>query len=96
MTQAVTSRVSVSDNAVRAVTIPEVLYLYFVENKEPLLQFGPVTITLLPLLAAVLAEGILCAVLLARRGPTPPYIPIWCRCCGTLRWCRSAAWHWWS
>ena len=69
MTQAVTSRVSVSDNAVRAVTIPEVLYLYFVENKEPLLQFGPVTITLLPLLAAVLAEGILCAVLLARRGP---------------------------
>ena len=39
----------------RAVTIPEVLHLYFVENKEPLLQFGPVTITLLPLLAAVLA-----------------------------------------
>ena len=51
MTQAVTSRVSVSDNAVRTVTIPEVLHLYFVENKEPLLQFGPVTITLLPLLA---------------------------------------------
>ncbi len=33
MTQAVTSRVSVSDNAVRAVTIPEVLHLYFVEKQ---------------------------------------------------------------
>ena len=76
MTQAVTSRVSVSDNAVRAVTIPEVLYLYFVENKEPLLQFGPVTITLLPLLAAVLAEGILCAVLLARRGQPAKLAPL--------------------
>lgn len=76
MTQAVTSRVSVSDNAVRAVTIPEVLHLYFVENKEPLLQFGPVTITLLPLLAAVLAEGILCAVLLARRGQPAKLAPL--------------------
>lgn len=76
MTQAVTSRVSVSDNAVRAVTIPEVLYLYFVENKEPLLQFGPVTITLLPLLAAVLAEGTLCAVLLARRGQPAKLAPL--------------------
>ena len=76
MTQAVTSRVSVSDNAVRAVTIPEVLHLYFVENKEPLLQFGPVTITLLPLLAAVLAEGILCAVLLARRGQSAKLAPL--------------------
>lgn len=76
MTQAVTSRVSVSDNAVRSVTIPEVLHLYFVENKEPLLQFGPVTITLLPLLAAVLAEGILCAVLLARRGQPAKLAPL--------------------
>lgn len=76
MTQAVTSRVSVSDNAVRAVTIPEVLHHYFVENKEPLLQFGPVTITLLPLLAAVLAEGILCAVLLARRGQPAKLAPL--------------------
>ena len=76
MTQAVTSRVSVSDNAVRAVTIPEVLHLYFVENREPLLQFGPVTITLLPLLAAVLAEGILCAVLLARRGQPAKLAPL--------------------
>ena len=76
MTQAVTSRVSVSDNAVRAVTIPEVLHLYFVENKEPLLQFGPVTITLLPLLAAVLAEGILCAVLPARRGQSAKLAPL--------------------
>lgn len=76
MTQAVTSRVSVSDNAVRAVTIPEVLHLYFVENKEPLLQFGPVTITLLPLLAAVLAEGILCAVLLARHGQPAKLAPL--------------------
>lgn len=76
MTQAVTSRVSVSDNAVRAVTIPEVLHFYFVENKEPLLQFGPVTITLLPLLAAVLAEGILCAVLLARRGQPAKLAPL--------------------
>lgn len=76
MTQAVTSRVSISDNAVRAVTIPEVLHLYFVENKEPLLQFGPVTITLLPLLAAVLAEGILCAVLLARRGQPAKLAPL--------------------
>lgn len=76
MTQAVTSRVSVSDNAVRAVTIPEVLHLYFVENKEPLLQFAPVTITLLPLLAAVLAEGILCAVLLARRGQPAKLAPL--------------------
>ena len=76
MTQAVTSRVSVSDNAVRAVTIPEVLHLYFVENKGPLLQFGPVTITLLPLLAAVLAEGILCAVLLARRGQPAKLAPL--------------------
>ena len=60
MTQAVTSRVSVSDNAVRAVTIPEVLHLYFGENKEPLLQF----------------EGILCAVLLARRGQPAKLAPL--------------------
>lgn len=66
MTQAVTSRVSVSDDAVRAVTIPEVLHLYFAENQEPLLQFGPVTVTLLPLLAVVLAEAAICAVLLVR------------------------------
>ena len=76
MTQAVTSRVSVSDNAVRAVTIPEVLHLYFVEVNEPLLQFGSVTVTLLPLLAVVLAEGILCAILLARCGQLAKLMPL--------------------
>lgn len=76
MTQAVTSRVSVSDDAVRAVTIPEVLHLYFAENQEPLLQFGPVTVTLLPLLAVVLAEAAVCAVLLARRRQLAKLAPL--------------------
>ena len=40
------------------------------------MQLGPVTITLLPLLAAVLAEGILCAVLLARRGQLAKLAPL--------------------
>ena len=40
------------------------------------MQFGPVTITLLPLLAAVLAEGILCAVLLARHGQPAKLAPL--------------------
>ncbi len=76
MTQAVSSRVSVSDHAVRAVTIPEVLHFYFVENHEPLLQFGPVTITLLPLLAAVLAVGLVCAVMLVRCGQLAKLVPL--------------------
>lgn len=76
MTQAVTSRVSVSDDAVRAVIIPEVLHLYFAENQEPLLQFGPVTVTLLPLLAVVLAEAAVCAVLLARRRQLAKLAPL--------------------
>lgn len=76
MTEAVTSRVSVTDNMVRDVTIPQVLHQYFVEVKEPLLQFGPVTITVLPLIAVVLAEGLVCAVLLARRGQLGRLAPL--------------------
>ena len=76
MTGTVSSRVSVTDSTIRDVTVPQVLHQYFVENKEPLLQFGPLTITVLPLIAVVLAEGAVCAVLLARRGQLGRLVPL--------------------
>ena len=41
---------------------------YLLEINEPLVQIGPVTVTLLPLAVAVLAGSVLCALALRGRG----------------------------
>lgn len=78
---AVTSRVSLTDNTVSTVHTAQVLYRYFVEIDEPLLQLGAVTLHLWQLLALTAAAFVLCAVLRMRRGQplsalTPPAL-IW-------------------
>ena len=65
---AVTSRVSLTDGAVSDVTVGQVLRRYLLEINEPLVQIGPVTVTLLPLAVAVLAGFVLCALALRGRG----------------------------
>ena len=81
LTEAVTSRVSLTDNAVQQVSVGQVLHRYLAEVKEPLLQFGPITVGLLPLGAAVLAAFVLCALVLMRRGGSGwelfPLFSIW-------------------
>lgn len=70
LTGAVTSRVSLTDDMVSDVSVAQVLTRYFVEVDEPLLQFGPLTITLKPLIAVILLGFALClAVLALRRKP---------------------------
>ena len=61
-------RMSITDDDVRDVTIPQVLHYYFLECEEPLLQIGPLRITVLPLLLAVVAAGLAAAVVLHKRG----------------------------
>ena len=52
------------------VSVAQVLTRYFVEVDEPLLQFGPLTITLKPLIAVTLLGFALCfAVLALRKKP---------------------------
>lgn len=81
LTEAVTSRVSLTDNAVQQVSVGQVLHRYLAEVKEPLLQFGPLTVGLLPLGAAVLAAFALCALVLMHRGGSGrelfPLFSIW-------------------
>ena len=67
LTGAVTSRVSLTDDMVSDVSIAQVLTRYFVEVDEPLLQFGPLTITLKPLIAVTLLGFALCLAVLALR-----------------------------
>ena len=76
MTQAITDRVSITDNAVRDVTVPQVLAQYFVESREPLLQLGPVAVTALGLLGFGLAVGAVCAVIAIRRGVGTRLVPL--------------------
>lgn len=49
------------------VSVAQVLTRYFVEVDEPLLQFGPLTITLKPLIAVTLLGFALCLAVLALR-----------------------------
>jgi len=75
LTGAVTSRVSLTDGAVLNVSAAQVLYRYFVEVDEVLLQCGPLTVTLRPLLLAVGAAFAACAAVLAlRRRPLSPLL----------------------
>lgn len=67
LTGAVTSRVSLTDDMVSDVSVAQVLTRYFVEVDEPLLQFGPLTITLKPLIAVTLLGFALCLAVLALR-----------------------------
>lgn len=67
LTGAVTSRVSLTDAMVSDVSVAQVLTCYFVEVDEPLLQFGPLTITLKPLIAVTLLGFALCLAVLALR-----------------------------
>ena len=67
LTGAVTSRVSLTDDMVSDVSVAQVLTRYFVEVDEPLLQFGPLTITLKPLIAVTLLGFALCLAVLAQR-----------------------------
>ena len=67
LTGAVTSRVSLTDDMVSNVNVAQVLTCYFVEVDEPLLQFGPLTITLKPLIAVTLLGFALCLAVLALR-----------------------------
>ena len=67
LTGAVTSRVSLTDAMVSDVSVAQVLTCYFVEVDEPLLQFGPLTITLKPLIAVTLLGFTLCLAVLALR-----------------------------
>lgn len=67
LTRAVTSRVSLTDDMVSDVSVAQVLTRYFVEVDEPLLQFGPLTITLKPLIAVTLLGFALCLAVLALR-----------------------------
>lgn len=67
LTGAVTSRVSLTDDMVSNVSVAQVLTRYFVEVDEPLLQFGPLTITLKPLIAVTLLGFALCLAVLALR-----------------------------
>ncbi len=67
LTGAVTSRVSLTDDMVSDVSVAQVLTRYFVEVDEPLLQFGPLTITLKPLIAVTLLSFALCLAVLALR-----------------------------
>jgi len=70
LTGAVTSRVSLTDDMVSDVSVAQVLTRYFVEVDEPLLQFGPLTITLKSLIAVTLLGFVLClAVLALRKNP---------------------------
>lgn len=70
VTGAVTDRVSLTDGAVRQVTIGQVLYRYLAADREPILQFGPVTVTLPALAAATLAALAVTAAVLALRRDT--------------------------
>lgn len=67
LTGAVTSRVSLTDDMVSDVSVAQVLTRYFAEVDEPLLQFGPLTITLKPLIAVTLLGFALCLAVLALR-----------------------------
>lgn len=67
LTGAVTSRVSLTDDMVSDVSVAQVLTRYFAEVDEPLLQFGPLTITLKLLIAVTLLGFALCLAVLALR-----------------------------
>ncbi len=78
---AVTSRVSVSDGAVRAVTVPQVVGKYLL-NPDPVLQIGPVGVSVLGVLLVTAAVVILTALLLrwldsAALWRLPPLLCAW-------------------
>lgn len=76
MREAITTRLSVTDASVRDVTVGQVLRFYFLENQEPVLQIGPLAITILPLLAAVVLGFAICGFVLARRGQVARLLPL--------------------
>lgn len=78
---AVTSRVSVSDNTVRAVTVPQVVSKYLL-NPDPVLQIGPLGVSVLGLLLVTAAAVVLAALLLRWLNPAalselPPLLCTW-------------------
>lgn len=78
---AVTSRVSVSDDAVRAVTVPQVLQKYLM-NPDPVLQIGPLGVSVLGLLLATTVSVLVTAILLRWLDPAallrlPPLLCVW-------------------
>ena len=75
MTRAVTDRVSLTDGAVRDVNVPQVLAQYFRESTEPLLQLGPVSVTVWQLLLFALLVGAVCVVVCLRRGTAAQLVP---------------------
>ncbi|MGN0984271.1 MAG: hypothetical protein ACI4OI_05445, partial [Gemmiger sp.] len=70
ITGTVTSRVSLTDQAVRDVTVGQVLRRYLLEDSESMLQWGPVSLTLPVLAAATLAAAAITLLLLALRRDT--------------------------
>lgn len=75
MGEAITNRISLTDDDVLDVTVLRVLRQYFIDCSEPLLQLGSVEITVMPLLLAVLACLAVCGVLLCRRGAGARLVP---------------------
>ncbi len=67
MTGTVTERVSLTDSAVREVTVGQVLYRYILADREPMLQAGPLSVTLPALAAATLAALVAAVLALALR-----------------------------
>lgn len=92
LTAAVTSRVSLTDGVVGDVTVGQVLYRYLVEVREPLLQFGPVTVTLWPLTAAVAAAFVLCAAVLAARHRRASPVLVPAALCWALSFAAPLSW----
>lgn len=76
MAEAITDRISLTDDAVRAVTIGQVLAQYFVLDTEPVLQLGPAAVTAGQLLLFGLAVGAVSVVIALRRGVTAQLVPL--------------------
>ena len=76
MAEAITDRISLTDDAVRAVTIGQVLAQYFVLDTEPVLQLGPVAVTAGQLLLFGLAVGAVSVVIALRRGVAAQLVPL--------------------
>lgn len=76
MAEAITDRISLTDDAVRAVTIGQVLAQYFVLDTEPVLQLGPAAVTAGQLLLFGLAVGAVSVVIALRRGVAAQLVPL--------------------
>lgn len=65
LAETIVGRTALGDSAARAVTAGEVLRKYVLETAEPVLQLGPLTVTLPQLLAATVSAAALTAFVLA-------------------------------